>query len=125
MDVSSEYVKMCEKAVEIQALAPKPTILGGNFWHYPEGATGAPIVWLPRQDQLQEMLRYYPKDRPSELIYGNLAIIFGDWCASLHNTYTKYLRLEAKMSMEQLWLAFVMKEKYNKVWNGADWIAAT
>jgi len=25
-------------------------------------------------------------------------------------------------SMEQLWLVFVMKEKYNKVWNGEDWI---
>jgi hypothetical protein len=25
-------------------------------------------------------------------------------------------------SPEQLWLAFVMKEKYNKVWNGEDWV---
>ncbi len=25
-------------------------------------------------------------------------------------------------SMEQLWLAFVMKEKYNKVWDGEEWI---
>jgi len=25
-------------------------------------------------------------------------------------------------SMEQLWLAFVMKEKYNKIWNGENWI---
>ena len=25
-------------------------------------------------------------------------------------------------SMEQLWLAFVMKENYNKVWSGNDWI---
>jgi len=25
-------------------------------------------------------------------------------------------------SMEQLWLAFVMNEKYNKVWNGKDWM---
>jgi len=24
--------------------------------------------------------------------------------------------------MEQLWLAFVMKEKHNKTWNGKDWI---
>ena len=26
-------------------------------------------------------------------------------------------------SMEQLWLMFVMKEKYNKEWNGKDWEA--
>ena len=25
-------------------------------------------------------------------------------------------------SMEQLWLAFVMKEKYNKTWNGESWV---
>ena len=24
-------------------------------------------------------------------------------------------------SMEQLWLAFVMKKKYGKVWNGEEW----
>ena len=24
-------------------------------------------------------------------------------------------------SMEQLWLAFVMSEKYNKIWNGKEW----
>ncbi len=24
-------------------------------------------------------------------------------------------------SMEQLWLAFVMKEKFNKVWSGKEW----
>ena len=27
-----------------------------------------------------------------------------------------------KWTQEQLWLAFIMKEKYNKVWNGEDWI---
>ena len=30
--------------------------------------------------------------------------------------------LTSKSSMEQLWLAFVMKSKYNKTWNGEDWI---
>jgi hypothetical protein len=24
-------------------------------------------------------------------------------------------------ALEVLWLAFVMKENYNKVWNGEDW----
>lgn len=27
-------------------------------------------------------------------------------------------------SYEQLWLAFVMKEKYGKAWNGEEWIKA-
>jgi hypothetical protein len=25
-------------------------------------------------------------------------------------------------SFVELWLAFVMKEKYNKIWNGKDWV---
>jgi len=28
-------------------------------------------------------------------------------------------------SMEQLWLAFIMSEKYGKVWNGDDWVKET
>jgi hypothetical protein len=52
-------------------------------------------VWLPRQDQLQEM-------------YGTF-----QECSVNGGVVT---------SMEQLWLAFVMKEKHNKVWNGNDWI---
>ena len=25
-------------------------------------------------------------------------------------------------SMEQLWLAFIMREKYQKVWSGTEWV---
>jgi len=28
-------------------------------------------------------------------------------------------------SMEQLWLAFVMKELYNKQWSGEEWVKET
>jgi len=62
------------------------------------------LIWLPRQDQLQEILEgeYY--------FYFNR---FHNFCSQ---NYAKYL------SFEQLWLAFVMKEKYNKIWNGNDFI---
>jgi hypothetical protein len=116
MDVSSEYVKMCEKAVEIQALAPKPTILGGNFWHYPEGATGAPIVWLPRQDQLQAMVH------PSDCTYAISYCLLDNF---IHWYQARcYDELAMIYSMEQLWLAFVYKQKYNKVWGGKEWITS-
>jgi hypothetical protein len=36
--------------------------------------------------------------------------------------YENRNRLIQPESWEQLWLAFVMKEKYNKVWNGEDWV---
>lgn len=76
---------------------------------------------LERQDQLQEMIqgstlckllsiatfadsqyRMYPND-PNE----------GDW-------YSNYE--PQGLSREQLELSFVMKKKYNRVWNGEDWV---
>ena len=69
------------------------------------------FIWLPRQDQLQEMVT---------LLFCSV----GGECFLLDYFYTFYKSLKEKikgMSMEQLWLAFVMKEKYQKTWNGKDW----
>ena len=70
-------------------------------------------IWLPRQDQLQKMMGI------SDL-----------WVLTLRFEY--FLRTEKTYnireypfgftSMEQLWLAFVMKEKYQKTWNGKEWV---
>ena len=55
MDTSETYVKMCEKAEEIQKNANDISVLSdkfpdvNSFW-----AKGN--IWLPRQDQLQEMV---------------------------------------------------------------------
>lgn len=66
-------------------------------------------IWLPRQDELQRMLIPSPyRD------YRNLLSFFFDWI--------DWDNLPASSSMEQLWLDFVMKEKYGKIWNGDDWI---
>ena len=63
-------------------------------------------VVLPRQDQLQELLGY----ALTPLI------------SSFHNFITECLNYAQNLkSMEQLWLAFVMLEKYRKVWGGSDW----
>ena len=72
-------------------------------------------MWLPRQDQLQEM--YNGKD---------LEWTFWDFVTFVdegEHDYTIEFSSYAKSfnSMEQIWLAFVMKEKYNKVWSGEDW----
>jgi len=127
MDTSETYIKMCEKATEIQTSQQDMGFIHGDYYYEPASRNwdiiydshksyvyGIPLcIWLPRQDQLQEML-------------------------SLHNLWAKtlafefFLRKEGSYdiksyafqftSMEQLWLAFVMKEKYNKVWNGEDWV---
>ena len=160
MDTTPEYIKMCEKAKEIQETW-KPT--GGDFYlHNYRGTTGfSPetekviwpdddkfvkieilcyqpedvkdfwvctngdlshvisaqdlfkhhCVWLPRQDQLQEMLHCSIGEGMNRL-----------W-AYFHEWFCKIGAVEySKSSWEQLWLAFVMKEKYGKVWNGEGWV---
>jgi len=105
MDKSKTYIKMCEKAKEIQQLAPSPTYEDKEFWHIDDDGDN---TWLPRQDQLQEMVkRGNAKFHPYNLLWRLMRFA--------HNSFDC-------TTMEQLWLAFVMKEKYNKTWNGEDWI---
>jgi hypothetical protein len=65
-------------------------------------------VWLPRQDQLQEMI---------------LPLFKGSCHWMLEECY-KFIQLPHPVkpqSMEQIWLAFVMQEKFAKTWNGEHW----
>lgn len=148
MDTSETYIKMCEKAEEIQGIgdkywdkfsigcwhSPNHVRCKGHFeyWHMaykycpvcgkqleitPEYSIcsrreGDDNIWLPRQDQLQAM-------------YGNMsdclsAIYRWEETSSIGDYYCYDYDLFT--SLEQLWLAFVMKEKYNKTWNGEEWI---
>lgn len=76
-------------------------------------------IWLPHQSQLQDMVLKYSKQSPLEL-----AVSFGNTQYELlFNNRIQVAKFpERDTSMEQLWLAFVMKERYSKVWNGEDWI---
>ncbi len=114
MDTSEEYVLMCREAKEIQA----HEFIYGDLWsddgftvkvvlpnHFPV----ANCIWLPRQDQLQEMVKE-----------DTLASSVG----SFIRPYDDYGRIDIPEvnSWEQLWLAFVMQQKYNKTWNGETWL---
>ena len=114
MDTTREYIKMCEKAGEIQNNLPDVDD-AKSFWG--EGDNFSPFnTWLPRQDQLQEIwIEEYLK-RPSSSGW------FGEFCNFMEAPYSDgAISDEFFDSMEQLWLAFVMKEKYGKVWNGEEW----
>jgi len=73
------------------------------------------VCQLERQDQLQEMVGLWVNSRFEVMAILKKFYDFSikDLCSDL--TWSLY-------SMEQLWLAFVMKEKYNKVWDGKDWV---
>lgn len=122
------YIKMCEKATDIQKqnyhigcikefaiFQGGGIILDGNgsWWYGYEKTEHPPFeirlkVWLPRQDDLQDMISDDVHDLISEF----------DGFVSFPEEWGNF----PFASLEQLWLAFVMKEKYNKVWNGEDWI---
>jgi hypothetical protein len=166
MDTSETYIKMCEKAMEIQG-AWKPQV-GDYIWrkytvfgeeidnqvwgedklkeiiilHFqssvegywaacnregedrvfktPEDMAKATSVWLPRQDELQGMVGGpYQHDIPEMQSIGRHAQLIQ--LIRDIDLFSQQINLKSITSMEQLWLAFIMKAKYGKVWNGEDW----
>ena len=127
MDTSETYIKMCEKAqsclaqsgfsklpFEIGNVVYCPTKKSTYFWTGKETPHKNDFT-LPRQDQLQEMVQF-GGGIPNQLWN------FKDFCFAKDNGYNFDDYTLSFNSMEQLWLIFVMKEKYDKVWNGEDWV---
>ncbi len=109
MDISPAYIKMCEKTKEIQKLRPIIATNGDYFYCKVHGF-GCDLdtsIWLPRQDQLQEMME---EKNPIYLIHD-----FKEFCSPYWNYTISFT------SMEQLWLAFVMRRRYGKIWSGTEW----
>ncbi len=129
MDLSVDYIKMCEKAVEVQELLnpkkhdwiywPNERVSPFIFDKHPEQECGCGCfknaILLPRQDQLQEMVM----DKYSDALFPAFALL-ESFYRKLNNNLslddTKRLK-----SFEQLWLGYVMYMKFNKTWNGGDW----
>ncbi len=131
MDTSETYIKMRLAAIPdlgMGKLPNSPLLKDGVAWvnttvfvdrhgnYYHSKVNILPIGYfseacqLERQDELQEMVG--DCNNPYPLIQG-----FASYSLDCR-------RLDGKewimTSMEQLWLAFVMKEK-NKVWTGEEW----
>ena len=70
------------------------------------------VIWLPTQEDLQNMINM-DFDQCASSFWDFMST--GEW-ADVHCEVDKF------KSWEQLWLCFVMKENYNKIWNGKDWI---
>lgn len=130
MDTSNEYVNMCQKAKAIQENW-QPTdwdymyifefdmvdvIVGTEtdegLYSYEASHVVAKkdeFVWLPRQDQLQDILT------PGEQL----------------NIWWLIMAIDGKMksagyesiSWEMIWLAYVMEAKYKCDWQGDKWVS--
>lgn len=117
MDTSEIYIKMCEKAKKYIKSSWRH---GQPFFNTDTQKIeyACPLIMnVPRvadtilwyQDQLQEM-------------------VLNGWVGRkpywLEHKFHEFLNKNVKdiySSLEQLWLAFVMKEKFNKVWDKEDW----
>jgi len=128
--LTNNYIKMCEQAEEIQDRWRKPfkSYIGDLYWQgeeylmIPEACIYVTEImfnpkdehiWLPTQEQLQDM-------------------IFGKYTGI--QTITSAIEQFSKSKtgcdisiigeMNELWLAFVYHEKWNKVWTGEKWVKA-
>ena len=127
MDKSTPYIKMCESAKVFQKQW-KPEF-GDFFVSMSLGLTSAcqsitsdlekkasylktiKAVWLPRQDQLQEMvIEKYATPWDLAIAFSNL----------LMDDKTSYF--DDFDSMEKLWLVFIMLARYKKKWEEGTWV---
>lgn len=134
------YIKMCGKATKIQGnWYPKvgdlvlptgfcsPQIIGVDSQSHFIFANGGKqvdlnsAIWLPDQDQLQGMVEVTPEGIITYLCYFSNTVILPVSLddADLQARHDYWMDFK---SWEQLWLAFVMDQKYHKTWNGEDWI---
>ena len=156
MDTTGKYIRACMKAEEIQRLwvpiigdlTDKGIVIDvysngylrisyrRNALHHDttQNHLKEYLVWLPRQDQLQEIAfehlkQKYPAYEGGKIVKHNYNIF--NLLNTLNNFIIGFERAIIRdnnydiletTSIEQLWLAFVMKKCYNKSWNGEEWL---
>ncbi len=120
MDTSKRYIQMCKEAEEIQKIKDEGFRDLHDFAVFRrlddrDDTYDWETIWLPRQDQLQNMVReeYQVKEDGQSTYKGEqkLLMAFNIWVQE--SPYAQGLT----DTLEQLWLGFVMEKKYNKMFN--------
>ena len=107
MDMSETYQKMCDcEEVQNQWRRFSVDVSQDSLVWGGESERNHDMLWLPRQDQIQEMLQL----ELHELL---------ELCSESVIQEALYRYAE---SFEQLWLAVYMDEKHGKAWDGKEWI---
>uniref|UniRef100_A0A6M3XHR9 Uncharacterized protein n=1 Tax=viral metagenome TaxID=1070528 RepID=A0A6M3XHR9_9ZZZZ len=131
--ITDNYIKMCEQVKEIQKLWRKPfkSYIGDLYWQGKEYLMISEAcicvteimfepkdeyIWLPTQEQLQEMM---PKSDVTSLVeyIKNAELRYHD---RFDENAVGYFT-GTFISLTELWLAFVMRECWNKIWTGEKW----
>jgi hypothetical protein len=85
----------------IKQVNPNPEILK---WYDQRGENY--VLWLPTQEQLQEILD------------NQLVSLDGE----ISRMATIFLISNDQISWNEFWLMYVMYKKWNKLWNGEEWV---
>ena len=137
MDTTQKYVKMCIQAIDIQNNhkpeawdyywasyendPPEIFVISGyttDCGYYGIGINDIEqedynlIAWLPRQDQLQDMVK--------RTVWFETLYRFYEWINKHSNSDKIEAIFENLTTMEQLWLAFVMHENFKKIWSETE-----
>lgn len=134
--ITDNYIKMCEKAEEIQKQRiwglDKRGLKNTDFIAYDCGEglkvyscfeishywnIRQDLIWLPTQKQLQKIWKKEYLKNPNRLGW------FGCFIKFISTHYKDDLIADEYFKeINELWLAFIMSEKYHKIWNGKDWV---
>ena len=119
MDTSREYIKMCDcPEIQVDEFDYRPNF---HFAYYLDeqwkiehdflGGEKLPI-WLPRQDQIQEML-----------IKEKFGTFDANWdiCVEIPMQFVAKNPTLELSSMEQIWLSCYMLSIHHKLWDGEKW----
>jgi len=127
MDISEKYILMCSKATEIQEkynLSHK----GDWFCHVTniiivcnKDTTQKAGVWLPRQDQLQEI---YKEDKQFSIYQLSLRVHVLAKDTTMAGVMSEQFQKDfGEITFEKLWLIAIMQDNYSKEWSEEkrDW----
>lgn len=124
MDTSETYIKMHLKLPDEMKVFPDEL---DNYYNIEYDETD---VYLSDDDyeNLKSEIKYNPnrflkiyrQDQLQEMVGGGWATKLSALQRFITESPIAYIQTLDRF--EQLWLAFVMKEKYSRIWNGTDWI---
>ena len=139
MDTSTEYIAMCDAALEIQktwvpahgdffigernklrvwieGINDPGKVVTGIEVEFRDGIPSLTrYIWLPRLDQLIELAQ------EAHVRYEKTTQAFFDWTRRDYGLIPGEPR-KIFSSLEQTWLAFIMLRKHGKKWDSTSWI---
>ncbi|SCY84704.1 hypothetical protein [Desulfoluna spongiiphila] len=140
MDKSSRYIDMCKGAREIQETWNHKTgdifaTEEGEVLFWVPGKYGAPEIkngfGVTRTDKVVTLARYTWLPRYSQLIetaqegagtsFRDVTFHFYSWLDTPYGPEAEQRPKELFSTNEQVWLAYIMEKRYDKMWSEAGW----